>query len=192
MTVADTRNLCSDLRLPAYGARWRQSYHGRVSSLPQVDPVEVRSTLTAVERRLSALIRSIENPAAHAVGNWNAGDVAVHLVHVWENLTALADAQMDSPLQDIQGLDSLTLEACYEITVRGAGHVFLVVSDGAITVLPHADRRVDCHISADPATLPLLLFGRTAQWRAILTGRMLAWGRRPWVGPRLRTMIRNP
>lgn len=259
--------------------------------------------LATTAARVSRLVRSIESPDAHAIGNWNAGDVAVHLLHVWENLTALADAEMESPLHDIETLGSLTetlvkqegdrdpaaladridaraaafladsspltsdvpspwlvqgiavprvalachilseclvhghdiaraqgtrwtiepahaslalmgfvfpllsrldpramvdqekaagFEACYDLSIRGAGHVFLVISDGALTVAAKPNRRVDCHISAAPATLILLLFGRINQWSATLTGRLVAWGPKPWLGHKLRPMLRNP
>jgi hypothetical protein len=252
---------------------------------------------------VSRLVRAIDKPMAHAVGNWNAGDVAVHLVHVWENLTALADSEMESPLQDIHALGSLTetlvdremdrdpatladridarataflaeplppaagglspwliegitvprvalachilseslvhghdiaraqrvawsierghaglalmgfafpllarlepralvrqeaargVDACYEVRVRGAGSVFLSLRDGAMSVRTRPERGVDCHLSADPATLLLLLFGRVSQWPAILTGRLFAWGPRPWLAPKLRQVLRNP
>ena len=69
--------------------------------------------------------------------------------------------------------------ARYDIDVRGAGHVFLAVGDGAVTVQPQRGERVDCHLSADPPTLLLLLFGRISQWPALLTGRLFAWGASP-------------
>jgi hypothetical protein len=251
---------------------------------------------------VSRLVRAIDNPMAHAVGNWSAGDVAVHLVHVWENLTALADSEMESPLQDIDALGSLTetlvtqeidrdpgaladrievsaaaflagssppadgmspwlvegitvprvalachilseslvhghdiaraqrvawsierahaelalmgfafpllarlepralvdqeaargFDASYEVRVRGAGSVFLALRDGAMSVQTQPERSIDCHLSADPATLLLLLFGRVSQWPAMLRGRLLAWGPRPWLAPKLRRVLRNP
>lgn len=274
-----------------------------VSPPSQVDPSEVHAALSAVAPRLSRLVRSIEHPSAHAVGNWDTLDVSIHLAHVWETLTALADAQLESPLKDIGALGSLTeglvqqdadrdppaladridaravaflsdasalgsdtpspwlvqgievprvafachilseslvhghdiaraqhahwsitpaharlalmgfafpllarldpralvdqdaargFSARYDISVRGAGHVFLAIDGGAVTMRQERDGRVDCHLSADPATLLLLLFGRIGQWPAILTGRLFAWGRKPWLAPRIRQVLRNP
>lgn len=259
--------------------------------------------LATTAARVTRLVRSIETPDAPAVGAWNAADVAVHLAHVWENLTALADGEMESPLPDIEMLGSLTealvaqdgdrtpaaladrigaraaafladstpltgaalspwlvegirvprvalachilseclvhghdiaraqgvrwtiepahaalalmgfafplisrldpramvdqettagFEAWYDVSVRGSGHVFLRINDGAMTIAPQPGRRVDCHISAAPATLLLLLFGRINQWSALLTGRLLAWGPKPWLAPKLRQVLRNP
>jgi hypothetical protein len=50
----------------------------------------------------------------------------------------------------------------------------------------------DCHISAEPATLFLLIWSRTGGWRRMLPGRMSIWGRRPWLAVRLPRMLRNP
>ena len=44
---------------------------------------------------------------------------------------------------------------------------------------------VDCHVSADPVALLLVAYGRRSQWVPILTGRLVAGGRKPWLGVRL-------
>jgi putative sterol carrier protein len=274
-----------------------------VASPDFVDPAEVHAALTVVAPRVSALVRSIARPSAHAIGNWNSVELAVHLAHVWENLTALADAEMGSPLKQLDALGPLTeslvaqdpdrdpaalaaridrhaarfladasalrdtkpspwlvegiavprvaiaahllseclvhghdiaqaqrvpwtierkhaglalmgfafpliarldrralvdqerthgFTATYEITVRGAGRVYLALDDGAVSVRERRGERVDCHLSADPATLLLLLFGRISQWPAMLTGRLFAWGTKPWLAPKLRQVLRNP
>jgi len=266
-----------------------------------VDDRAARAALASVVPQLTELIRSIHNPAAAAVGDWNAGDVAVHLAHVWEILPALARGDMKSPLQSLQELAGLTtsmvssesgrdldataarieaatdaylsappaetgmrswiiegtslptsafschllneslvhghdiahaekrrwridpnhagmaimgfafpalsvvdsrstvdqrhaagVSACFDIRVRRTGRVFFVIDDGAATVEAPSPRPVDCHISAEPTTLFLLLWSRTSQWPGALTGRLSVWGRRPWLGVRLPRMLRSP
>lgn len=266
-----------------------------------VDTGEARSALAAVVQRLTALIRTIKDPHAPAVGEWAAGDVAVHLAHVWETLPALGMGELGSPLSHLDDLAGLTssmvrddpgreleaiavrieaaasaylacpttgresrpwlvegtelpasafachilseslvhghdiahaegrpwdisshhaglaimgfvfpalsvldprapvdqqraagVRACFDIRVRRAGRAYLSFDDGALSIEPPSARRVDCHISADAAALFLLIWSRTGQWPAILTGRMTGWGRRPWLGPRLAGMMRNP
>ena len=274
-----------------------------MSTPAAVDPGDVHAALSEVARGLVDLVRSIDDPTAHAIGSWNTVEVAVHLAHVWENLTALADDGLQSPLDDLGGLGPLTvalveqdpdrdpealaarietrstaflsssrsmtggpaapwlvegievqrvtlachilseslvhghdiaraqhaawtikpahaglalmgfafpllerldpralvdqaaargLDACYELRVRGAGRVLLEISDGTVAFGGRDGRRVDCRLSADPATLLLLLFGRVSQWPALFTGRLVAWGRKPWLAPRLRQVLRNP
>ncbi len=41
--------------------------------------------------------------------------------------------------------------ATYEIRIRGSGRFLFVFHDGALTIEAPSSRRVDCHISADPA-----------------------------------------
>jgi uncharacterized protein (TIGR03083 family) len=74
----------------------------------------------------------------------------------------------------------------FELRIRGAATFVLRVDDGAIDVCPASGReRVDCRVSADPVALLLLAYGRTSQWSQLLRGKLIAWGRRPWLGLRL-------
>lgn len=84
------------------------------------------------------------------------------------------------------------LHATYEVRVRGGGAARFRFDDGALAVRPPSAERVDCYISADPVALLDVMYARRSQWSAIARGQLLAWGRRPWLGPRLRTMMRNP
>lgn len=67
-----------------------------------------------------------------------------------------------------------------EITIRGGPSVELELRNEVMTVDVPVERPLDCRISADPAALLLVVFGRMSPWSAIATGRLLAWGRRPW------------
>jgi uncharacterized protein (TIGR03083 family) len=84
------------------------------------------------------------------------------------------------------------LQACYDLRVRDGIRIFLRFEDGAVHIEPPSDRRVDCHISAEAAALMLVIWGRRSQWPAVFAGKLLSWGRRPLLGPRLRTLLRNP
>lgn len=84
------------------------------------------------------------------------------------------------------------VRACYDIRVRGGGRHFFVFEDGTLSLEPPSSRRVDCHLSVDPVAFLLVVWGRISQWKAIARGDLVAWGRRPWLGPRLRSLVRNP
>lgn len=85
------------------------------------------------------------------------------------------------------------LRAVYDVRLKGGGgRAYFVLDAGTLSVELPSDRRVDCHILADPATMLLIAWGRKSQWPAIATGRLLAYGRKPWLGPRLRTAVRTP
>ena len=84
------------------------------------------------------------------------------------------------------------LRATYAIHVRGGGRHVLAYDDGALVADGPGPHRIDCHLSADPAAMLLVVWQRRSQWEAIARGQLLAWGRRPWLGPRLRAIMRNP
>ena len=84
------------------------------------------------------------------------------------------------------------VQGCFDLRVRDGGRVFVVVENGTVSVEAPSPRRVDCHLSGDPAALLLILFSRRSQWPATLRGDLASWGRRPWLGPRLRGVLRNP
>ena len=74
-----------------------------------------------------------------------------------------------------------------------AGHrVTLTVDDGTLRVDPAEGQAVDCHVSADPVALLLVSYGRRSQWVPALTGKLLAWGRKPWLGLRLVRYLVTP
>ncbi len=81
--------------------------------------------------------------------------------------------------------------ARYDVRVRGGVRVVVSIRDGELTV-SHDAERVDCHVSADPVALLLVAYGRRSQWVPILTGKLLAWGRRPWLGPRFVRYLVTP
>ena len=84
------------------------------------------------------------------------------------------------------------VKATYEVRIRGGGRHIFAFDDGSLTIRLHSSAKVDCHVSADPAALLLVAWARKSQWSAIAAGRLTAWGRKPWLGPRLRMLMRNP
>ncbi|MET8048195.1 maleylpyruvate isomerase N-terminal domain-containing protein [Streptosporangium sp. NPDC005286] len=58
----------------------------------------------------------------------------------------------------------------------------LVLQDGRVSV-EESSPRADVHVAFDPPTLNLMLFGRVSRPKAVLTGKITAWGRRPWLLP---------
>ncbi len=84
------------------------------------------------------------------------------------------------------------LRATYDIRIRGGDRFHFIFHDGTLTVEEPSARNVDCHISADPVAFLMVVWSRQSQWSAIAKGKLLAWGRKPWLGPRFRSLIRNP
>ena len=84
------------------------------------------------------------------------------------------------------------VQAVYDLRIRGGDRFHFIFDNGSIRVEEPSSRPVDCHISADPVAFLMLIWNRQSQWAAIATGKLMAWGRKPWLGPRLRVMMRNP
>jgi hypothetical protein len=74
------------------------------------------------------------------------------------------------------------LDAIYELNVRGGRHAYLKVEDSRLSIDETPMGPVDCHISADPVEYLLVGYGRKSPWRPMLTGKLVAWGRKPWLG----------
>jgi len=77
----------------------------------------------------------------------------------------------------------------FEIRLRGGPTIGVTFDDGSVSVSEGRVARADCRISADPVAFLLAGTGRSSQWRALATGKILAFGRKPWLGLRFRNYI---
>lgn len=82
--------------------------------------------------------------------------------------------------------------ATYRLRVRGLPSVDLVFKDGEVRVTAPGAGPVDCRLLAHPTDFLLVSYGRTGLAGPILRGRLVAWGRRPWLGTRLPRLLRKP
>jgi uncharacterized protein (TIGR03083 family) len=88
---------------------------------------------------------------------------------------------------------SAGLHADIEVRLRGTRfRVLFSVADGKLQIAEAGDARADCYVSGEPTALLLLLYGRTSPLRPALTGRVVAWGRKPWLALRFPRLFRNP
>jgi uncharacterized protein (TIGR03083 family) len=84
------------------------------------------------------------------------------------------------------------LTAGFEIRLRGRGSHVWAFRDGHLQVNPRDRGRIDVHVSADPAAFLLVCYAREPQCKHIATGRMLAWGRKPWLALTLPSRFHKP
>ncbi|MFC8427448.1 maleylpyruvate isomerase family mycothiol-dependent enzyme [Streptomyces sp. NPDC057253] len=82
--------------------------------------------------------------------------------------------------------------ACYELRVRGVSRLTVTFTDGALAVHAEPPRRPDCTIMIDPITFFLLALGRCTAAGAIARGKVLAWGRKPWLAPGFPALFTAP
>jgi hypothetical protein len=80
------------------------------------------------------------------------------------------------------------LRATYAMHIKGTEPIVYSVDDGTIRVQGNK-AAVDCHLGVDPTAFLLVTLGVMPQWQAILSGKMRAWGRRPWLSARMSKMF---
>jgi uncharacterized protein (TIGR03083 family) len=100
--------------------------------------------------------------------------------------------QTNNPRTFVNAEKAAGVQATYQLHLRGGGRLNFIFDDGSLTVDEPSGRRVDCHISADPAAFFMVFWQRQGQWNAIAKGQLVAWGRKPWLGFKFRSLIRNP
>jgi uncharacterized protein (TIGR03083 family) len=83
------------------------------------------------------------------------------------------------------------LTATFEVRLRGGSTHLWSFRDGRLEVDP-GGRRPDVRVSADPAALLLVFYRRQSQWPHVASGRLLAWGRRPWLALTLAGRFHKP
>lgn len=124
-------------------------------------------------------------------------DVATTLGHKWRIDATDARLALDAfpeimPLIVKDGGAS-RLTATYEMRIRGSRPYFLRFDSGVPTVSSDRGcRRVDCYISAAPSPYLLVSAGRGGRWRPILTGQIVAYGRRPWLANKFESIFGSP
>ena len=79
----------------------------------------------------------------------------------------------------------------YELRLRGGPRYRLTIDDGKAAVTEPSGR-VDCRIVADPVGFLLVGYGRTGQLAQILRGKIIALGRKPWLGFAFGKLITGP
>ena len=68
----------------------------------------------------------------------------------------------------------------------------LAFDDGTLHVSTDYAESVDCHLSADPTAFLLVMYGRQGPLRPALTGKVVAWGRKPWLAFRIPSLLQRP
>lgn len=100
--------------------------------------------------------------------------------------------QTCDPRTFVNADNAADLRATYQLYLRGGDRLNFIFNDGSLRVEEQSVRRVDCHISADPAAFFMVFWERQSQWNAIAKGQLVAWGRKPWLGLKFRSLLRNP
>lgn len=60
-----------------------------------------------------------------------------------------------------------------DLRIREGDRFHFVFNDGMLRIEGPSSRKVDCHISADPIAMLMVLWNRQSQWSAIAKGKLL-------------------
>ena len=84
------------------------------------------------------------------------------------------------------------LTATYDVRFRGYDALTFAFDDGSLSVVPGRAARADVHLSVDPVAFLRVGYKRAPLAGAVLTGRAIAWGRRPWLAFGFPRLFQNP
>lgn len=88
--------------------------------------------------------------------------------------------------------EAATFRGTFAVRLEGGLTMTISFAHGAMTVTEGVSGRPDCRIWADPVAFALTSSGRSSRWSAALKGKIVTYGRKPWLGLRLPALIRNP
>jgi hypothetical protein len=81
--------------------------------------------------------------------------------------------------------------ARFAFRIRGGIEATFVFDDGVLRVEAAGAESVDCRLSVDPATYLLLSFNRINPTIPTLQGKIVAWGRRPWLAFKVASLFKT-
>ncbi|MCA1833983.1 MAG: maleylpyruvate isomerase N-terminal domain-containing protein [Actinomycetota bacterium] len=84
------------------------------------------------------------------------------------------------------------VHAAYEVNLRNKAKFYVTIDDGKAIVGETPVRPVDCKILADPVSLVLISFGRIGLWGPVFKGKILSYGKKPWLGLKFQSYFINP
>ena len=85
-----------------------------------------------------------------------------------------------------------TIDATFEVKVRSGSNVFVTVRNGTLELGEQPPGRVDCTLSVDPVEYLLVGYGRKSQWGPIAMGKLVAYGRKPWLSLKMSKLFNSP
>lgn len=81
-------------------------------------------------------------------------------------------------------------DAVYDIRLKSGERRFLSFRDGSLEV-GTTGGKADCVVLADPETFLLVGYNRIGQWKPAFTGKVLTWGRKPWLALKIPKLIQT-
>jgi hypothetical protein len=178
---------------------------------PERNPVDLADALEGAGEEMRAALRDSVAPivafgdvtaSAAAILGINIADVVLHGFDLaCSTETAWPMEQRDAVL-GFMGLaevlpafvkpEATDFVASYGLHLRRSSDWSLAFDRGTLRIEPGRPGRADCRISATPIGWMLAGYGRISPARALLTGQVIAYGRKPWLAPRFAKQFNPP
>ncbi|MGF1424926.1 maleylpyruvate isomerase family mycothiol-dependent enzyme [Kitasatospora sp. LaBMicrA B282] len=185
-----------------------------LADYPERDPRVLADALVAHTRDYAeqAAARAADEPVDTPMGPMDQGTLASYLLthqlgHGYDLARALRQPHMVDSARVVHAVPFLLramprvvdpttaarLDARFAVNLRGGPRFWVSVAGGTATVSEQPPaHRPDCTIMAEPVSFFLLALGRRSTAQAVLTGSIVAWGRKPWLAPRFASAFRAP
>lgn len=110
---------------------------------------------------------------------------ATHVALVVPFLVAVMPRLVDSKV-------ARQLDATFDLRLRDTARLAVRFDQGVATVTEQAQPDADCVVSVEPCSFFLMSAGLRPMWPLMLSGKLRAWGRKPWLAFRLARAITFP
>ena len=78
-----------------------------------------------------------------------------------------------------------------KLHIRHGSPLVIAIENEALRVEPPSSRPADCHVLVDPAAFLLVSFNRISPVSAVLAGKIIVWGRKPWLLAKLQSALKS-
>lgn len=214
--VTGTADLAESGSAPVLGdgpawRRGREANARQLEEIPDRDPVALADAVVAATERAVRALAAADGPVWSTNGLlWTPeqtrqvllGELLVHGHDVaraarrpWTIARAdaleVATGSLSLLPSYLEPVGDPQRRLAFELRLRGGAAYRLDVDGDTATVGP-AQGRVDCVISADPATFVLVGYGRMSPVTAAVRGGIVARGRKPWLGLKFGKLFAQP
>ncbi len=182
-----------------------------LAETPERNPVQLADALVVAGEEMRAALRDSDAPivafgdlavSAEAILGLNTADVLLHGLDLARSTrTAWPIDQCDAVLGFVSLAEILPafvkpeatgFVATYGLRLRRSSDWSLDFDRGTLRIQPGRPERADCRISATPVGWMLAGYGRISSARALLSGQVVAYGRKPWLAPRFAEQFNPP
>lgn len=203
-----------------YSARMSVAMHGTLKAEPRRDAAELGRLLREQVNALVAAVQARPGDDRYDTPWYGAGeqlcvragislmtgelvihglDIARGLGRPWpisrhEALQIICPSTLEMMPKVVDKTKVRGYDDLYRVNFRGGPNIGFRFVDGTVDIQDWSawDRRAAVTLSADPVAFLLLAYGRKSQWPLIAQGRLIAYGRKPWLALQMRGLFANP